>query len=106
MHSAKSSAALGPWRGASSANPSREPAPNLCPWGCVSTRLTVTTKRGGAKQIAKRASEAAVRDAQAAYADGTAADAASFGDRAGEVKSGGKCWSVDEKREEMSKLQA
>ena len=58
------------------------------------------------EQIAKRASEAAVRDAQAAYADGTAADAASFGERAGEVKSGGKCWSVDEKREEMSKLQA
>ena len=56
------------------------------------------------EQIAKRASEAAVRDARAAYADGTAADAESFGARAGEVKKGGKCWSVDENRQVMGGL--
>lgn len=56
------------------------------------------------EQIAKRASEAAIRDAAAAYADGTAADEASFASRADTVKSGGKCWSVDERREEMSNL--
>ena len=54
------------------------------------------------EQIAARASEEAKRDAsRGAYADGTAADAAAFAARADDVTSGGKCWSVDERREVM-----
>ena len=54
------------------------------------------------EQIAARASEEAKRDAsRGAYADGTAADAAAFASRADDVTSGGKCWSVDERREAM-----
>ena len=54
------------------------------------------------EQIAARASEEARRDAsRGAYADGTAADAAAFAARADDVTSGGKCWSVDERREAM-----
>lgn len=51
--------------------------------------------------IAKRASEAAKADASV-FADGTAIDALSFASRADDVKSSGKCWSVDESRAVMS----
>jgi hypothetical protein len=59
------------------------------------------------EQIAARASEEAKRDAsRGAYADGTAADASAFAARADDVKSGGKCWSVDERRDAMSDVRA
>lgn len=59
------------------------------------------------EQIAARASEEAKRDAsRGAYADGTASDASAFAARADDVKSGGKCWSVDERRDAMGDVRA
>ena len=67
--------------------------------------------------IAKRASEAAKADAAAAMvsanvdgvnivADGTAVSSEGLATRVKEVKSGGKCWSVDEARSVMGDLKA
>jgi hypothetical protein len=53
------------------------------------------------EQIAARASAQAVADANAFYADGTAANEASFRDRTDDVQSSGKCWSVDDARNLM-----
>lgn len=59
--------------------------------------------------IARRASEAAVADAAMARSagmavDGTAATPEGFVARVEEVKSGGKCWSVDQERSAMGEL--
>ena len=54
--------------------------------------------------IAKRASDAAKADAARAYADGTAANPETYASRVDDVKSAGKCWSVDEAREVMGTI--
>jgi len=59
--------------------------------------------------IARRASAAAVADAAVAmagggYSDGTAVTPEGFAARVEVVKSGGKCWSVDEERAVMGQL--
>jgi lysozyme family protein len=62
--------------------------------------------------IARRASEAALADAAMVAAagglavDGTAVTGEGFVARVEEVKSGGKCWSVDQERSVMGDLKA
>ena len=47
-----------------------------------------------------------VVDGVGLMSDGTAATAEGFTERVQEVKSGGKCWSVDEQRSTMGDLKA